>query len=141
MRFGAKFDYVDAQNKTILEYAVYHLNADLVEEALIAKSDVSKKDLDGNTLILQLADAVSENKDMPSEELVSAVEKIVVLLTSAGLDINAQNINGETLLIRLAKLPTAHYEALAEMLLTHELNPELKDQYDHTADYYLPKAK
>lgn len=141
VRFGAKFDYVDAQNKTVLEYAVYHLNADLVEEALIAKSDAGKKDLDGNTLILQLADAVSENKDMPSEELVSAVEKIVVLLTSAGLDINAQNINGETLLIRLAKLPTAHYEALAEMLLTHELNPELKDQYDHTADYYLPKTK
>ena len=141
VHFGAKFDYIDAQNKTILEYAVYHLNADLVEEALIAKSDVSKKDLDGNTLILQLADVVSEHKDMPNDKLVNAVEKIVVLLTSAGLDINAQNINGETLLIRLAKLPTPHYEALAEMLLIHELNPELKDQYDHTADYYLPKTK
>jgi ankyrin repeat protein len=61
-----------------------------------------------------------------------------VLLTSADLDINAQNINGESLLIRIAKSSTPHYEALEKMLLLHGLNPDLRDQYDRTAaDYHL----
>ena len=138
MNYGISLNYVDANHKTILDHALKNLNADLVEYCLIAKLDTSVTDYDGNTLLLQLADAISAHKNMPVDDLVSAVEKIVVLLTSADLDINAQNINGESLLIRIAKSSTPHYEALEKMLLLHGLNPDLRDQYDRTAaDYHL----
>ncbi len=136
LAYGAKLDYIDSEQKNLLEHALFNLNADLAEYALTAKVDFQKTDYDGNNMILQLADSVEKNKDMPTQELVEQVEKFVILFTSAGLNINSQNINGETLLIRLAKQSNPHYEALENMLLLHEINPNLKDQYNRKASDY-----
>jgi hypothetical protein len=64
------------------------------------------------------------------------------LLKEKGADINWQNNNGETLLIKLSKAKSQYYPLIADLFVRLGADAAKKDQYNKTAkDYaveYLP---
>lgn len=141
LHYGAKLDYVDLDGHNLLEQGVLHLNADLVDKALKAGLDPQKKDFEGNNALLMLAEAVEKNAETMGDSMAQKVEQIVILLAGANVDINTQNADGETLLIRLAKKKVPFYKDIAEALERQGINSELKDQYNKTAADYAAENK
>lgn len=136
---GANTSVVLLDNRTLLMNAVENLNEPLVQSLLLQGIAMQTRDNDGNIAVHYLLEAVNKNETMPEDELLSRFSRILALLTQYGLDINAQNGNGETLLIRLALQKNKLYAPLSEILMQQGADISLKDQYGRSAADYAAK--
>jgi ankyrin repeat protein len=85
---------------------------------------------------MYVADMITQYADMPAEELNALLQKIVPILQAKGADINAQNNNGETLLIKIAKTKQPVFATVLSTLIDLGANAGKKDQYGKTAADY-----
>lgn len=134
---GADVNLMADDKTTMLMAAVANLNETLITHLLSEEVDLAVRDADGNNALLYLADSAKVNNKMPEETFVSKVYKIAKQLQDSGIDINSQNGDGETLLIRMARMENPYYVPLAERLSELGLNSDLKNQYGKTAADYL----
>ena len=120
----------------MLMYAVKTGNETLINHLLENGFSVDKADLDGNTAIMYIADMVEKYADLPIEKLDALLQKIVPILQRKGADINIQNNNGETLLIKIAKQKLPNYALVLNILTELGANANKKDQYGKKAAEY-----
>ena len=132
---------VAPEGETVLMAAVKNLNAKIVDYAVERGADVNKRDLNGNTALLYLADAIATNKDAPQDLLLSKVKAIAGTLVAKGADINQRNGDGETVLIRLAQKCPELYLVMAEAFYDFNADSNLKDQTGKTAKDYVSQRK
>ena len=135
LQSGADIEYSPQPDKTMLMYAVKQANATLIKHLLEKGFSVDQRDDDGNDALMYIADMTAENTDA-AEKIVADIKKIVPILQEKGADINNQNNNGETLLIRIAKLKLENYALIADSLIELGANADKKDQYGKTAIDY-----
>lgn len=133
---GADVQYVDAQNMSVLMHAVSNLNLHLIELLLDKNVDTKVRDADGNTAIMYLANAIKNDQYHTQYEMVGNIEHIIELYKKKGLEINNQNGNGETLLMKIAQVSPEIYFEIKDYLVEQGINPDLKDQYGKTAEEY-----
>ncbi|MBQ9035100.1 MAG: ankyrin repeat domain-containing protein [Alphaproteobacteria bacterium] len=137
---GADVNYVNSAGQTVLMNAVKKLNLALVNA--VAKQDfinLKSRDNEGNSAIHYLAQAVTLNNSLPSEEMQNSVRQIATRLIEAGADINEQNANGETVLILLAKQHTPESIQIISVLESMGANADIKDQYGRKVLDYIKK--
>ena len=135
---GADINYSPERDKTMLMYAVKSGNPTLIAHLLENGFSVDRADADGNTAIMYIADMIGSYKQNPtdSQNINRYIKEVAQILQAKGADINTQNNNGETLLIRVAK---EHKDVFADVLNTLvELGAKAdkKDQYGKTAADY-----
>lgn len=140
---GADVNVVSANRKTLLMYAVENLNMTLFNALLENGADVALEDDNGNTALFYVGNAAAKDKDAakPDEQKVKDMKEIISVLLEKGLDINKQNGDGETVLIRIAKYGTPYFDELAEFLQQNGAKAEIKDQYSKTALMYRDEKK
>ena len=135
---GADVEKLRSDNGTLLMSAVENLNVPLVQYIIEKGIDVKTRDNDGNVAIHYLNAAVAKNSFLTADELLAKFTKVLAFLQQGGADINAQNGNGETVLLQLAKQKNALYKQLSEILQEQGADVSLKDQYGKTvSDYAL----
>jgi len=122
----------------LLMSAVKNLNLPLFEKLAQQENvDFNVKDDNGNSLLLNSSEYFAVKNENDDVNLLKdnflAISKI---LLDKGLDINARNGNGETLLIKLAKYCDDEYDELAKFLVDNGADIEPKDQYNKKADDY-----
>lgn len=122
----------------LLMSAVKNLNIPLFEKLAQQENvDFNVKDDNGNSLLLNSSEYFAVKNENDDVNLLKdnflAISKI---LLDKGLDINARNGNGETLLIKLAKYCDDEYDELAKFLVDNGADIEPKDQYNKKADDY-----
>jgi hypothetical protein len=101
--------------------------------------NLKSRDNEGNSTIHYLAQAVTLNNSLPSEEMQKSVRQIAARLIEAGVDINEQNANGETVLILLAKQHTPEAMQIISVLESMGANADIKDQYGRKVLDYIKK--
>ena len=136
LKNNAEVNYVPESDKTLLMYAVKQANPTLIKYLLDKGFSVDKADADGNNSMLYVADMIKQYDKLSPEELSSEIKKIVPMLQAKGADIDIQNNNGETLLIRIAKLKNPNYLAISNALIELGASANKKDQYGKTASDY-----
>ena len=139
---GSK-DMVTPDNiNLLLRIAVTNLNVKWLEFLLNENPDVAYKDENGEYAQMYLADALEKHSELPQAEILNKLETCFTLLKEKGADINWQNNNGETLLIKLSKAKSQYYPLIADLFVRLGADVAKKDQYNKTAkDYaveYLP---
>lgn len=134
---GADIEKVRPDNGTLLMSAVENLNVPLVQYIIEKGANMQTRDNDGNVAIHYLNAAVAKNSSLPADDLTAKFSKVLALLLQGGADINAQNGNGETVLLQLAKQKNALYKQIAEILQEQGADVSLKDQYGKTASDYV----
>ena len=87
------------------------------------------------------SEAIKNISNLSEEEKISKFKEIILLLKNKNVDINAQNGNGETLLMKIAQTNPIFYHKLKDFLINEGINPELKDQYGNTAEDYINKTQ
>ena len=130
-----------SNGESLLMRSVKNLNLPLFEFLAKQKDvDFTVVDDNGNTLLLASADYF-ENPDSNIDEKLLSKNFLTIAkaLLDKGLDINARNDNGETLLIKLARHCGLEYDELAKFLISKGANTELRDQLNNTADDYRKK--
>ena len=133
---GAEINYASRPDQILLMVAVKNGNETLIKHLLEKGFSVNQSDADGNTSIMYVADMITQYADMPTEELNALLQKIIPLLQAKGADINVQNNNGETLLIKIAKTKQPVFAAVLSTLIDLGANTGKKDQYGKTAADY-----
>ncbi len=102
---GAQLNTVDEQGETALIHAVDRGDVEVVEALLQAGADASVQDAKGETALMRALEEVPDYVAARSENLAKhRLEAARLLLTAKTGDVNAQNKNGETLLMRAASL-------------------------------------
>lgn len=133
---GAEINYSPQSDKTLLMYAVKQANSTLINHMLEKGFSVNQADAEGNTSLMYVSDMVEQYADSPVNEIINDINKVVPILQAKGADINAQNNNGETLLIKIAKQKNPNYALIAAALIDLGAAAEKKDQYGKTAADY-----
>ena len=133
---GAEINYVPQTDKTLLMYAVKMANPTLIKYLLEQGFSVDQTDENGDTPIMYVADMVEQYADSSVDEINANIREIVPILSAKGADINAQNNDGETLLIKFAKQKNPNYALIASTLIELGANATKKDQYGKTAEEY-----
>ncbi|MBO6282063.1 MAG: ankyrin repeat domain-containing protein [Alphaproteobacteria bacterium] len=121
---------------TLLMKAVVNLNGTLVKALAGYDIDFNFRDSEGNTALLYLIKSMDTYPNMSPEDIAASFRNIIVLLTAGGADINAQDFDGNTLLIKMAKMKSPAYTAVRDMLSEIGANMDMKDQYGKTAADY-----
>lgn len=134
---GAEINYVPQTDKTLLMYAVKMANPTLIKYLLEQGFSVDQTDENGDTPIMYVADMVEQYADSSVDEINANIREIVPILSAKGADINAQNNDGETLLIKFAKQKNPNYALIASTLIELGANATKKDQYGKTAEEYV----
>lgn len=136
LKNGADINYSPQQDKILLMYAVKQGNLTLINHLIEKGFSVLQADADGNDSLMYVAEMIAQYAHLESKELSDLVKKIVAVLQANGADINEQNSNGETLLIRTAKVVPAKYAEIADTIVSLGADGSKKDQYGKTsADY------
>ena len=133
---GADVGYVPESDRNLLMYAVKMANTTLINYLLQQGFSVDQVDGDGNTPLMYIADMVRQYAASPIDEINANIREIVPLLQNKGADINVQNNNGETLLIKIAKQKNPNYAMIASTLSDFGALAEKKDQYGKSAIDY-----
>lgn len=138
LKYSDNISESPSEKEPLLMTVVKNLNLPLFEKLAQQESaDFNIKDDNGNSLLLNSSEyfAVKNEKDDINllKDNFLAISKI---LLDKGLDINARNGNGETLLIKLAKYCGDEYDELAKFLIDNGADIEPKDQYNKKADDY-----
>ena len=136
LKNGAEINYVPEKDKNLLMYAVRQGNIELINYLLDKGFSPEQTDADSNGALMYLAETIKEYPDLSDEVLVAKIKEITETLQAKGADINRQNDNGETLLIKIAKLKTPHYSEIANALIKLGALTDKKDQYGKTAADY-----
>lgn len=138
LQSGADVEKLRPDNGTLLMSAVENLNVPLVKHIIEKGTNIQTRDNDGNVAIHYLNTAVVKNSALSADDLLAKFTNVLSFLLQGGADINAQNGNGETVLLQLAKQRNALYKQISEILQAHGADVSLKDQYGKTAaDYAL----
>jgi len=133
---GVNTDFVGADGKTMLMYAVENLNKTLVEFLLANKAEIKTRDKNGDTSYFHLVDAAVQNKILPEDELREKIKNMAELLILYGAEPNARGSNGETILVRLAQRDKELYKKLLPVFKKLGVDETIADQYRKTAADY-----
>lgn len=134
---GAATDFIAADGKTLLMFAVENLNETLASAVLKNKpEEVDVRDKNGSPAFIYLADAALKNKNLSPEELKAGIKNMARLLQENGANPNVQGSSGETVLVRLAQLDKGLYGKLAETFIEAGVDEKIPDQYRKTAADY-----
>ena len=136
LQSGADVEKLRPDNGTLLMSAVENLNVPLVKHIIEKGTNIQTRDNDGNVAIHYLNTAVVKNSALSADDLLAKFTNVLSFLLQGGADINAQNGNGETVLLQLAKQKNALYKQLSEILQEQGADVSLKDQYGKTASDY-----
>ena len=134
---GADLTYLPTDGSSGLMQAVRQMNIPLIEALSADQKAINARDKYGRTALLYLMQALDEYKDMTFDETRLYWSEIIRILKDRGADINAQDGNGETLLIQLAKKHADQYEKWRDLLIDAGIDAHLKDQYRKTAEDYF----
>jgi ankyrin repeat protein len=125
---GAQVNVKDEMGKTALVHAVDRGDVQVVEALLQAGADASIPDEKGTTALMYALQEPSRFNREGSTEL--RVEAAKLLLKGKVGDVNAQNENGETALMRAVDLGEIE---IVKSLLDHGANVDLSDVLGSTA--------
>ena len=128
---GAQVNAKDQEGETALIHAVDRGDVEVVEALLQAGADASIADAKGATSLLHaLQDPSPYNPEETMKVTRRRIEAARSLLRSKIGDINAQNVNGETLLMRAVKLGETD---LVQAMLDHGADVNRSDVLGRTA--------
>lgn len=135
---GADLQYVNPQTKeTLLMSAVKNLNEELFKLLIAQNIHITDVDDNGNSAVHYIAEAAARFTEA-SPDTYARARRMVQTLINSGIKVNAQNYNGETVLIRLAQKHVPSYADWASMLISLGADAGIKDQYQKNAADYLP---
>lgn len=126
----------------LLRASIVNFNLKLMQYLLDKDPNLKDKDQNGDYPQMVVAKAIASHSELSQNELLQKTEQVLNLLLQNGIDLNWQNSDGETLLIKIAKVKSKYYPMFAELLIRMGADADKKDQYNKTArDYaraYLP---
>ena len=118
--YGARYDYVNSSGVTLLHFAAYNLNLEIMRKLLENGAEPNALDKIKNSPLHCVFLAKDE------KYIVEAIKELV----SHGADINTQNKKGKTPLHRATKLD--NYNVI-KVLLELGSDPNIKDENGNTA--------
>lgn len=128
---GAQLNTRDEEGETALIHAADRGDVEVVEALLQAGADASVRDAKGATALMRALEEVPDYKIARSEELPKRRLAVArVLMTPNAGDVNAQNENGETLLMRAASLGDTE---IVKLLLARGADVNRTDVFGNTA--------
>lgn len=137
---GADVNAKDNHGRTPLMISSSRFFQNEVKLLLDAKADVKAKDENGWNALMFASASVFRSSEFGAHGdgmiLWLGATKIIEQLISAGIDVNAQNNNGETALMLAVKAGNAHF---AETFLAKGANPNAKNKDGKTASDYADK--
>ena len=137
---GADVNAKDNDGKTPLMISSARFFQNEVKLLLDAKADVKAKDKKGWNALMFASKSVFRRDEFGAHGdgmiVWLGATKIIEQLISAGIDVNAQNNDGETALMLAIKAGNAHF---AETLLAKGANPNIKNKAGKTAGDYADK--
>lgn len=112
--------------------AVERGDVDTIETLIALGADAGERDRHGNTPLLLAAK--SRFTHVRSESMDDVRLEMVNALLEHGVDVNAQNLNGQTALHEAVASYNGEQgsDRLLSILLDHGANPNLKDRWGHT---------
>lgn len=128
---GAELNTRDEAGETALIHAADRGDVEVVEALLQAGADASVRDAKGVTALMRALEEVPDYKVARFEELPKRRLAVArVLLTANAGDVNAQNADGETLLMRAASLGDTE---IVKLLLARGADVNRTDVFGNTA--------
>jgi FOG: Ankyrin repeat len=128
---GAQLNTKDEEGETALIHAVDRGDVEVVEALLQVGSDAGVRDAKGVTALMLALEEVPSYRVARSETLPKRrLEAARLLLTANAGDVNAQNENGETLLMRAAGLGETE---IVKLLLDKGADVNRTDVFGNTA--------
>ncbi|HKG80875.1 MAG TPA: ankyrin repeat domain-containing protein [Pyrinomonadaceae bacterium] len=128
---GAQLNAKDEQGETALIHAVDRGDVEVVEALLQAGADASVRDAKGVTALMLALEEVPSYRAAGSDKLARRrLESARPLLTADFGDVNIQNENGETLLMRAASLGETE---IVKLLLGRGADVNRTDVFGNTA--------
>lgn len=137
---GADAGAKDDDGKTPLMISARRLFRNEVKLLLDSKAEAGAKDNKGWNALMYASASVFRSDEIGAHGdgmfVWLKATKIIEDLISAGVDVNAQNNDGETALMLAVKAGNAHF---AETLLANGANPQIKDKKGRIAKDYADK--
>jgi ankyrin repeat protein len=128
---GAQLNTKDEQGETALIHAVDRADVEVVEALVQAGADAGIRDAKGATALMRALEEVPDYIAARSDNLAKhRLEAARLLLTINAGDVNAQNENGETLLMRAASLGEIE---IVKALLARGADVNRTDVFGNTA--------
>lgn len=130
---GANINHIDKNGFTLLHRAIYHKNFKLVK---YLKKNKANLQLNSKYGVPPLFSIISQ--DSEDSELNRPIFNIMDYLLDKGVDINAQNKHGETLLHYVVR---RDYKKMAKYLISHGANIEIVDKNGNNVLYLSLKCR